>query len=85
MYMRVMDISCDHVSSAAISMSRVAQSVARLTQEPEVPGSILGPATYFRFPFRLFKKGSCQLLAKVWALSTGQPFRRSKPVTQEYM
>ena len=28
---------------------RVAQSVARLTQEPEVPGSIPGPATYFRF------------------------------------
>ena len=26
---------------------RVAQSVARLTQEPEVPGSIPGPATYF--------------------------------------
>ena len=28
---------------------RVAQSVARLTQELEVPGSILGPATYFPF------------------------------------
>ena len=28
---------------------RVAQSVARLTEEPEVPGSIPGPATYFRF------------------------------------
>ena len=25
------------------------QSIARLTQEPEVSGSILGPATYFRF------------------------------------
>ena len=31
---------------------RVAQSVARLTKEPEVPGSIPGPATYFRFSFR---------------------------------
>ena len=31
---------------------RVAQSVARLTQEPEVPGSIPGPAIYFRFSFR---------------------------------
>ena len=30
---------------------RVAQSEARLTQEPEVPGSIPGPATYFRFFF----------------------------------
>ena len=29
----------------------VAQSVARLTHEPEVPGSIPGPATYFRFSF----------------------------------
>ena len=31
---------------------RVAQSVARLTHKPEVPGSIVGPATYFRFSFR---------------------------------
>ena len=30
---------------------RVAQSVARLTDEPEVPGSIPDPATYFRFSF----------------------------------
>ena len=30
----------------------VAQSVECLTQEPEVPGSIPGPATYFRFYFR---------------------------------
>ena len=43
---------------------RVAQSTARLTHEPEVPGSIPGPATYFRFSFRLFKKGSCHLLKK---------------------
>ena len=50
---------------------RVAQSVARLTQEPEVPDSIPGPATVFRLSFRWFKKGSCQLLAKVYALSTG--------------
>ena len=27
----------------------------RLTQEQEVPGSIPGPATYFRFSFRWFK------------------------------
>ena len=31
---------------------RVAQLVARLTEEPDVPGSIPGPATYFRFSFR---------------------------------
>ena len=31
-------------------MCRVAHSVARLTQEPEVPGSIHGPATYCRSP-----------------------------------
>ena len=46
----------------------VAQSEARLTQEPEVPCSMLGPATYFPFFFRLFKKGSCQLLVKVFKL-----------------
>ena len=28
---------------------RVAQLVARLSQEPEVPSSIPGPVTYFRF------------------------------------
>ena len=32
--------------------SRVAQSVARLTNEPDAPGLIPGPATYFRFSFR---------------------------------
>ena len=31
---------------------RIAQSLERLTQEPDVPGSIPGPATYFRFSFR---------------------------------
>ena len=31
---------------------RVAQLVARLAQEPGIPGSIPGPATYPRFSFR---------------------------------
>ena len=50
---------------------RVAQSVGHLTRKSGVLGSIPGPATYFRFSFRFFKKGSCQLLAKVFARSTG--------------
>ena len=50
---------------------RVAQSVGHLTHKSGVPGSIPGLATYFRFSFRFFKKGSCQLLAKVCAQSTG--------------
>ena len=50
---------------------RVAQSVGHLTRKSGVLGSIPGLATYFRFSFRFFKKGSCQLLAKVWARSTG--------------
>ena len=50
---------------------RVAQSVGHLTRKWEVLGSIPGLATYFRFTFRFFKKGSCQLLAKVCAQSTG--------------
>ena len=50
---------------------RVAQSVVCLTQDPGVPGSIPGPDTYFHFSFRLFKKGSCQLLVEVCARSTG--------------
>ena len=42
-----------------------------LTRESGVLGSIPGLATYFRFSFRFFKKGSYQLLAKVCAQSTG--------------
>ena len=49
----------------------VAQSVGHLTRKSEVLGSIPGLTTYFRFSFRFFKKGSCQLLAKVCARSTG--------------
>ena len=46
---------------------RVAQSVGHLTRKSGVLGSIPGLATYFRFSFRFFKKGSCQLLAKICA------------------
>ena len=45
--------------------------VGHLTRKPGVLGSIPGLATYFRFSFRFFKKGSCQLLAKVCTRSTG--------------
>ena len=54
---------------------RVAQSVGHPTHKSGVLGSIPGLATYFRFSFRFFKKGSCQLLAKVCARSTG--YRKS--------
>ena len=37
---------------------RVAQSVGHLTRKSGVLGSIPGLATYFRFSFRFFKKGS---------------------------
>ena len=50
---------------------RVAQWVGHLTRKSGVLGSIPSLATYFRFSFRFFKKGSCQLLAKVCARSTG--------------
>ena len=49
----------------------VAQSVGHLTHKSGVLGSIPGLATYFRFSFCFLKKGSCQLLAKVCAQSTG--------------
>ena len=39
---------------------RVAQSVGHLTRKSGVLGSIPGLASYFRFSFRFFKKGSCQ-------------------------
>ena len=50
---------------------RIAQSVGHLTCKLGVLGSMPGLATYFRFSFCFFKKGSCQLLAKVCAGSTG--------------
>ena len=50
---------------------RVGQLVGHLTRKSGVLGLIPGLATYFRFSFRFFKKGSCQLLAKVCAQSTG--------------
>ena len=54
-----------------VGPGRVAQSVGHLTRKSGVLGSIPGLATYFRFSFRFFKKGSCQLLAKWCARSTG--------------
>ena len=68
---------------ASFSPGRVAQSVGHLTRKSGVLGSIPGLATYFRFFFRFFKKGSCQLLAKVCARSTGYPLRRSKPAQEK--
>ena len=50
---------------------RVAQSVGHLTRKLRILGSIPALASYFRFSFRFFKKGSRQLLAKVCARSTG--------------
>ena len=46
----------EHVFLAVIP-GRVAQSVARLTQEPEVPGSIPGPAHILSFLFPLIQEG----------------------------
>ena len=54
----------------------LAQSVAHLTQEPEVPGLISVPATYFRFFFHWFKKDSSQLLAKVCAQNTEEKYSK---------
>ena len=44
--------------SVSLSPDRVAQSIARLSRESEVPDSIPGPATYFRFSFSWFKTRS---------------------------
>ena len=58
-------------SISLVPPGRVAQSAGHLTRKSGVLGSIPGLATYFHFSFRFFKKGSCQLLAKVCARSTG--------------
>ena len=51
----------------SLELGRVVQSVGHLTRKSGVLGLIPGLATYFRFSFYFFKKGSCQLLAKVCA------------------
>ena len=58
-------------NTVSMEPGRVAQSVGHLTHKSGVLGSIPGLATYFRFSFRFFKKGSCQLLAKVCARNIG--------------
>ena len=50
-----------------LAPGHVVQSVGHLTLRSGVLGSIPGLATYYRFSFRFFKKGSCPLLAKVCA------------------
>ena len=52
-----------------LKRGRVMQSVGHLTRKSGVLGSIPGLATYFCSSFCFFKKGSCQLLAKVCARS----------------
>ena len=69
--------------SLTLRPGRVAQSVGHLTSKSGVLGSIPGLATYFRSSFHFFKKGSCQLLARVCARSTGSPLRRSKPAQEK--
>ena len=69
--LRVDGIDIDSMTTTYNTPGRVAQSVGHLTRKSEVLGSIPGLATYFRFSFRFFKKGNCQLLAKVCARSTG--------------
>ena len=67
----VAEKGCTVNMQSACVPGRVAQSVGHLTRKSGVLGSIPGLATYFRFSFRFFMKGSCQLLAKVCARSTG--------------
>ena len=56
-------------SSGSLMPGRVAQLVGHLTRKSEVLSSIPGLATlWFLLPL---KRGSCQLLAKVCARSTG--------------
>ena len=67
MYMSVLNLSCDHVSSVPIEPVRVAQSVERLT---EGPGLDTRSRYILSSPLPLVKD-SYHLLAKVCALSSG--------------
>ena len=64
----------DHSACRAmplVSTFTFSSSVGHLIRKSGVLGSIPSLATYFRFSFRFFKKGSCQLLGKVCARSIG--------------
>ena len=71
--MHLLLVNCSGLSLPRYSVKPdcVAQSVGHLTRKSGVLGSMPGLATYFRFSFRFFKKGSYQLLAKVCARNTG--------------
>ena len=60
-----------YIKKVPVMFGRAVQSVGHLTRKSGDLGSIPGLATYFRFSFRFFKKGSCQFLAKVCAQSIG--------------
>ena len=64
-------LSLEHWLFMYATMALSWSQVGHLTRKSGVLGSIPGLATYFSFSFRFFKKGSCQLLAKVCARSTG--------------
>ena len=49
--------------SSVLLPGPIAQSAGHLTSKSGVLGLIPSLATYFRFSFRFFKKGSCQVLA----------------------
>ena len=72
---RIFSISLEDIENIDTKMVGIfsisSNAVGHLTRKSGVLGSIPGLATYFRFSFRFFKKGSCQLLAKVCARSTG--------------
>ena len=72
-FYRNVPLATGHVNKFATKLlsGRVAQSVGHLTRKSGILGSIPGLAIYFCFSFRFFMKGSCQLLAKVCARSTG--------------
>ena len=62
---------CPTICITVGQLGHAVQSVGHPPRKSGVLGLIPGLATYFHFSFRFFKKGSCQLLAKVCARSTG--------------
>ena len=54
----------DPCGSFRLMPGRVPQLVARQAQEPDVPGSIPGPATYFRFFLLLIQVGELSVTGK---------------------
>ena len=62
-----------------VSFELLAGLIKKLEVRPGFDTRVRPLTLYVHFSFYEFKRGSCQLLAKVWTPSTGLGLRKCKP------